>query len=190
MSEDPAGNKLNTCQMLTDSGSAPTIRPYYSTSFTSKKAQAAYYWRIKDEIKNFTYDGTVQDITVEQVRSFKEEAPTIASALKNNARANLIPTLAGNALGYVATKGLAKAGALAGSMAGPAGTIIGTAIGGVLGWGVSTLCGTFMDLESPPLSPGNYTEYCVTVHSVGYTDFAQTELYHCYTEIIFALEDR
>ena len=190
MCEDSSGNRLNTCQMLTDSGSAPAIRPYYTTSFSGKKAQAAYYWRIKDELKKYKYDGTVQDITVNQIRSFTEETPTFGSALKDNALKNIIPTIEGSALGFAASKGLAKVGALAGSMAGPAGTIIGTVVGGILGWGVSTLYGTFRDLESPPLSPGNYTEYCVTVHSVGHIDAAQTEMYHCYTEIVFAIEER
>ena len=190
MCEDPSGNRMNTCQMLTDSGSAPTIRPYYTMSFEDKQAQVAYYWRIKNELKKSTFDGTVQDISVKANRSFKEEPPTFKSALLENAKANVIPTLEGSALGYVATKELAKVGALAGVMAGPCGAVIGTAVGGLLGWGVSTLYGTFRDLESPPLSSGNYTEYCVTVHSVGYTDFAQTEMYYCFTEIIFALEER
>ena len=56
--------------------------------------------------------------------------------------------------------------------------------GFILGLGVTVID----DLSTPTLSDGSYTNYSVTIHSVGYYDFEQTQMYHCYTEVVFALE--
>ena len=142
--------------------------------YDSPESQAVYD-HVREFIMGANYDGIVQGISISKAGEVYEVND---ASRTNDALLGIgITTAAGTAVGTGITT----------AVAGLSGGLAGALVGFCVGLASSILYEAIDNYTSPNLSDGLYQNYKVTVYSTGYTNAAKTEVFHCYTEYVFAV---